>query len=59
MGEFILILALYYAGKSVAVTAVLFPSQAACEQAKAASLTEFDVGMSRTPRAVCVPRNSQ
>jgi hypothetical protein len=58
MSEYILILVIFYVGKSVAATSILFPTQAACETAKAAAIAEFDVSMSRSPRAVCVPRNS-
>ncbi len=59
MGEFILIL-LLTAGSygSPAATSILFPTQAACERAKAMAVEEFGSWASKT-RAVCVPRNKQ
>jgi hypothetical protein len=58
MTEFVLILLMTAGGYgNPAATSVLFPTQAACERAKAAALEEFST-WSNKARAVCVPRGT-
>jgi hypothetical protein len=57
MGEFILILVLSVGGyTSTTSQAILFPTQAACENAKTAAMAAFSD--MRRSSAVCVPRGT-
>lgn len=57
MGEFVLILVIYYAN-APGPTSILFPSKEACEAARDQSVKEFDGWPYGRARAVCVARNA-